>query len=220
MVLVKSPLVLILSFGLFSLLPAFGQTPPPKSPPVFSLLNLVRSPQPTVLKIGSEPVGEGQMSLGFYTGIVTWLPTVPLVAESPGFGPLRIPVFASKPGECPLLVLQDALEKPAGGGDPKPVLKYTTVANAKDRGPCFFDGLNLTSRESLSASLEGRNLVLEKGKRTRLTTKNGFRMQVRDGPEVALGPFEEDPGGMLLVFYENQDGTIAYVTTYDMQTKP
>ena len=217
--LVKSPLVLILSFGLFSLLPAFGQTPPPKSPPVFSLLNLVRSPQPTVLKIGSEPVGEGQMSLGFYTGIVTWLPTVPLVAESPGFGPLRIPVFASKPGECPLLVLQDALEKPAGGGDPKPVLKYTTVANAKDRPANFADGLNLTSRETLTGNLAGKPISLEKGKRTRISTANGFSLELADGPAVSVSP-SEVPQGLLVVFYENLDGKIEFAMTNDARISP
>ena len=193
-------------------------TPPP--PPTFSILNLIRSPSPSTLKIGSNPVGEGEMSLGFYSGILHWLPAAPLLVEAAGFPPLRIPPAKIAPGACPLYVLQDALEKPPGGGDPKPILKFLEIPNAKDRGACFFDGLNLTSRDSMAASLDGRNLVLEKGKRTRLTTKNGFRMQIRDGPEVALGPFEEDPGGMLLVFYENQDGTVAYVTTYDMQTKP
>jgi len=192
--------------------------PPP--PPTFSVLNLIRSPSPATLKIGSVPVGEGEMSLGFYSGILHWVPAAPLLVEAAGFPALRVPPAKITPGSCPLYVLLDALEKPPGGGDPKPILKFLEIPNAKDRGACFFDGLNLTSRDSLAASLDGRNLVLEKGKRTRLTTKNGFRMQIRDGPEVALGPFEEDPGGMLLVFYENQDGTVTCVTTYDMQTKP
>lgn len=212
-------LFFLLLAGIFS--SGLAQTPAaPPPPPTFSVLNLIRSPTPATLKIGSAPVGEGEMALGFYSGILHWLPAAPLLVEAAGFPPLRVPPAKIAPGACPLYVLLDALEKPPGGGDPKPVLKYLEVANAKERGPCFFDGLNLTARDSLSASLEGRNLVLEKGKRTRLTTKNGFRMQIRNGPEVALGPFEENPGGMLLVFYENQDGTVAYVTTYDMQTQP
>ena len=220
MVPVKSALLSsLLLAGIIS--SASAQTPAaPPSPPTFSVVNLIRSPSPATLKIGSVPVGEGEMSFGFYSGILHWVPAAPLLVEAAGFPPLRVPPAKIAPGACPLYVLFDALEKPPGGGDPKPVLKFLEMQNAKDRGPCFFDGLNLTSRDSLAATLEGRNLVLEKGKRTRLTTKNGFRMQIRDGPEVALGPFEEDPGGMLLVFYENQDGTIAYVTTYDMQTKP
>jgi len=201
--------------------PAPGQAPSAaKSPPVFAVLNLIRSTQPSVLKLGSEPLGEGTMSLGYYSGILHWVPAMPLLVESPGFPPLRIPPGRTAPGQCPLFILQDALEKPAGGGEPKPVLKYTEIPNTQDRPDCFTDGLNLTSRQTLACNLEGKNLSLERGKRVRLSTRNGLKMQVQDGPEVHLGPFEENPGGMLLVFYENPDGTIAYVTTYDMQTKP
>lgn len=204
-------------FGLMVVGSALAQGPAaPRQPPVFSVLNLIRSTGPSVLKIGTEPVGEGQMSLGYYSGILHWVPAAPLLVESPGFPPLRIPPAKAGGGECPLYILQDALEKPPGGGEPKPILKWTEVSNAKDRPPCFFDGLNLTSRDSLVANLEGREVVLEKGKRARLTTKNGFRMQIRDGPEVSLGPYEENPGGMLLVFYETSEGGIQHAVTYDL----
>lgn len=199
------------------MVPAFSQNPAaPKNPPVFAVLNLIRANGPSVLKIGAEPVGEGQMALGYYSGVLHWVPAAPLLVESPGFSPLRIPPAKAGSGECPLYILQDALEKPAGGGEPKPILKWTEVANAKDRPACFFDGLNLTSRGSLVGNLEGREVVLEKGKRTRLTTKNGFRMQIREGPEISLGPYEENPGGMLLVFFENSGGGIEHVITYDL----
>lgn len=194
---------------------ALAQTPPPKSPSMFALLNLIRSPQPAVLKLGAEPLGEGQMSLGFYTGIVSWQPNLPLVVEASGFSPLRIPPTPSGKGELPLFIVQDALEKPPGGGEPKPILKYITAPSAKDRPACFFDGLNLTSRDVLIAKMEGKDLLLEKGKRVRLSTKNGFRMQLRDGPEISYGPYEENPGGILLVFFETPDSKISHVLTYD-----
>jgi hypothetical protein len=193
--------------------------PAAKTPPVFSLLNLIRSPQPATLKIGSEPVGEGQMSLGFYTGIVTWLPSVPLVVEAPGFGSLRIPFTPAGGGECPLLVVQDALEKPLGGGEPKPVLKFITVTNAKDRPPHYADGLNLTTRETLTGDLGGKTVSLEKGKRTRISTANGFVLQMKDSPEVAVSP-SEVPGGVLVIFYENLEAKIEFALTNDVLIRP
>ena len=197
-----------------------AQMPPAaKNPPAFSLLNLIRSPQPATLKIGSEPVGEGQMSLGFYTGIVTWLPSVPILVEAPGFGALRIPFTPAVGGECPLLVVQDALEKPPGGGEPKPVLKYTSVANAKDRPASFTDGLNLTSREILTGNLGGKPVSLEKGKRTRISTANGFILEMKESPEVAVSP-SEVPGGLLVIFYENLEGKVEFALTNDTLISP
>jgi hypothetical protein len=197
-----------------------AQVPPAaKTPPVFSLLNLIRAPQPATLKIGSEPVGEGQMSLGFYTGIVTWLPSVPLLVEAPGFGALRIPFTPAVGGECPLFVVQDALEKPPGGGEPKPVLKFISIANAKDRPASFTDGLNLTSREILTGNLGGKPVSLEKGKRTRISTANGFVLQMKDSPEVAVSP-SEAPGHLLVIFYENLDGKIEFAVTNDTLINP
>jgi hypothetical protein len=209
----------LLLIGFFGLSTAFGQNPPSKTPAVFSLLNLVRSTQPTVLKIGSEPVGEGQMSFGFYTGIVTWLPNVPLALEAPGFGSLRIGPASTGPNECPLFIIQDALEKPPAGGDPKPVLKYLTVANAKDRPPQFIDGINLTGREFLACTIGDKNLSLEKGKRTRLSTANGMRLRVKDGPEVAVSPSEE-PSGLLVIFYENLEGKVEFAMANDVLIRP
>ena len=217
--LVKSPLVLILSFGLFGLLPVFGQTPPPKSPPVFSLLNLVRSPQPIVLKIGPEPVGYDPISFGACTGNVTWLPNIPLLVEAPGFSPVKIPPSATGSGECPLFIVQDALEKVPGGADPKPVLKYTVVPNAEDRPQSFADGLNLTSQKSLVGTMEGKTVSLEQGKRTRLTTKNGFVLEIKSGPKLAIGG-SEDGGGMLVVFYENLEGKIEFALINDTLISP
>ena len=190
-----------------------------KSPPVFSLLNLIRSSQPAILKIGSEPVGEGQMSLGFYTGTVTWSPTVPLAIEAIGFGSLKIPYTPAGQGECPLLILQDAIEKPPSGGDPKPVLKYLSIPNAKDRPPRFADALNLTSRDSLILTLDGINISLEKGKRARMTVKNGFSLKIKDGPDLAVCP-SEIPGGILVIFYENIDGKFDYAMTNDTHIQP
>lgn len=213
----RGPFLLLIGF--FGLSTAFGQNPPSKTPAVFSLLNLVRSTQPTVLKIGSEPVGEGQMPFGFYTGIVTWLPNVPLALEAPGFGSLRVPPAPTGPGECPLFILQDALAKPPGGGDPKPVLKYLTVANAKDRPANFADGLNLTSRETLIGNLAGKPISLEKGKRTRISTVNGFSLQLADGPEVSVSP-SEGPQGLLIVFYETLEGKIEFAVTNDALISP
>lgn len=219
MVLIKSLLGFwLVLWSFLSLSPA--QVPPaPKTPPVFSLLNLIRSPQPATIKIGSEPVGEGQMSLGFYTGTVTWLPTVPIVVEVPGFGAVRIPVSPGSAGECPLFVVQDALEKPPGGGEPKPVLKYFSVPNAKDRPPNFADGFNLTSKETLSGSTGGKSVALERGKRTRISTANGFILKIQGAPEVAVSP-SEVPGGVLIIFYENLDGKIEFAMTNDTLVKP
>lgn len=190
-----------------------------KTPPVFSLLNLIHTSQPVTLKIGSEPVGEGLMSFGFYTGTVTWSPTVPLVIEAIGFGSLKIPYTPAGEGECPLFILQDALEKPPSGGDPKQVLKCTSVANTKDRPPSFADGLNLTSRDSLILTLDGINISLEKGKRARITVKNGFSLKIKDGPDLAVSP-SEIPGGILVIFYENSEGKIDYAMTNDTLIRP
>jgi len=159
------------------------------------------------------------MSLGFYTGIVTWLPAVPIVVETPGFGALKIPVTPAAAGECPLFVVQDALEKPPGGGEPKPVLKFISVANAKDRPPHFADGLNLTTRETLTGDLGGKTVLLEKGKRTRLSTANGFVLKMKDSPEVAVSP-SEVPGGVLVIFYENPKGEIEFALTNDALINP
>lgn len=210
-------LVLLLVVGA-SWAPA--QVPPAgKSPPVFSLLNLIRSPQPATLKIGSEAVGEGQMSLGYYTGIVSWLPTVPIVVEASGMEALRIPVTPAGAGECPLFVVQDALEKPPGGGEPKPVLKLIAVPNTKDRPSNFADGLNLTSRETLAGDLGGKTVPLPKGKRTRISTANGFSLRITDGPEVTVSP-SEGPQGLLVVFYENREGKVEYAVTTDSLISP
>jgi len=212
-----SALFLLLGAWLCS---APAQMPPAaKNPPVFSLLNLIRSPQPATLKIGSEPVGEGQMSLGFCTGIVTWLPSVPILVEAPGFGALRIPFTPGAAGACPLFVVQDALEKPPGGGEPKPILKYFLVPNAKDRPKFFTDGLNLTSHKTLQGTLDGKTISLDQGKRTRLTTKNGFVFEIQNGPRLGAGGSEE-AGGMLAIFYENLDGKIEFALTNDTLISP
>jgi hypothetical protein len=216
---VKTHGLFFLLVGFLGLSTAFGQNPPSKTPAVFSLLNLVRSTQPTVLKIGSEPVGEGQMSFGFYTGIVTWLPNVPLALEAPGFVSLRIGPASTGPNECPLFIIQDVLEKPPGGGEPKPVLKLISIANAKDRPANFADGLNLTSRETLTGNLGGKPVSLEKGKRTRISTGNGFSLKLADGPEVVVSP-SEGPQGLLVVFYETLEGKIEFAVTNDALISP
>lgn len=208
---------LLLLAGIWSV-PA--QVPPEeKTPPVFSMLNLIRSPQPATLKIGSVPVGEGPMSFGFYTGVVTWIPTIPLVVEAPGFGALRIPFTPAGAGECPLLIVQDALEKSPGGGDPKPVLKFLSIPNARNREAGFTDGLNLTSRETLSGTIGGKTVSLPKGKRTRLSTANGFVLNFQDSPEVAVSPSEQ-PGTLLVIFYENLEGKIEFALTNDVLIRP
>ena len=211
----------LLGFGLINICLSMGWAADQatKSPPTFSLLNLIHSSQPATLKIGSEPVGEGPMPFAFYSGVVTWFPTVPLVIEAIGFGSLKIHYTPAGQGECPLLILQDAFEKPPSGGDPKPVLKYLSIPNAKDRPPRFADALNLTSRDSLILTLDGINISLEKGKRARMTVKNGFSLKIKDGPDLAVSP-SEIPGGILVIFYENIDGKIDYAMTNDTLIQP
>lgn len=208
--------LLLLSFCLTQ---GWGAEPAPNPPPSFSLLNLVRTAQPVTLKIGSRAVGEGQIPFGFYTGIVNWFPTAPLQAEAKGFGALTVPFSPGTPHDCPLFILQDGMEKPPGGGEPKPVVKYTKVANAQDRPPHFVDGLNLTWRENLACSLAEKNLFLRRGERTRLTERNGLTMQIKDGPELSLSP-SEIPAGFLIIFYETLEGGMAYAVTEDVLIQP
>lgn len=192
-----------------------GQPPLPKDPPAFSLLNLVRSSKPITVKLGTEPVGLGEMEFGFYSGTVLRMSTAPLVVEATGFPTLRVPPGKNVPGECPLFILMDGLEKAVGTAETKPVILCQEITNAKERPPGFADGLNLTSRQTLVCRIDDQKLNLEKGKRLRLTTKNGFHLSIVDGPELSIG-HQEDPDKFLIVFYEDLEGKIQYAVTYDI----
>lgn len=202
------------------LLPAVAQVPvAPKSPPFFSLLNLIRSPQPATIKIGPEPISEEPIPHGFYAVSVPWPPSLPLSVEVPGFPTLRIPFTPISGNQRPLIIIQDGMEKPPGGGEAQPVLKFISISNAKDRPPNFLDGLNLSSRETLTGDLGNKAFSLEKGKRTRIATTNGFNLKIQDGPEVSVSA-SDGSLGLLIVFYENLQGKIEFVITNDILISP
>jgi len=211
--------------ALFLLLAAWlcsapAQVPPAaKTPPAFSLLNLIRSAQPATIRIGSEPIREEPIPHGFYAVNVPWSPPGPLSVEVPGFEVMRIPFTPFGADQRPLIVIQDTLENSAAGGAPKPVLKFISIANAKDRPANFTDGLNLSSQETLAGNLGGKPILLEKGKRTRISTTNGLNLKIKDGPEISISA-SDGSFGFLIVFYENLEGKIEFALTNDTLISP
>lgn len=86
----------------------------PAKPKTFCFLSIVRSQSPLVLKIGPNPIGEEGWGIGIFSGVLTWTPFAPLNAELKGYKPSSFPIPKDlKSGQCPILVIYDALESPS-----------------------------------------------------------------------------------------------------------
>jgi hypothetical protein len=201
----------------------WAQTPSGDQPQnVFSLLNLVKSPPPVTVTIGSEPVGIGQMPFGFYTGIVNWTPSAPLAIAAEGMKTATIePDPKDGPRACPLYVVFDVKEIPADGGPPETMIKAFKVAAAASRPASFIDAVNFTANESLGVKVGSSSVTLPRRKRTRLSSQLPFdALVLPDGPQVTIGASEEGGVSVVIVLYEDESGKIAYAVAPDVTITP
>lgn len=188
----------------------------------FSLLNLVKSPSPANVTLGSEPVGIGQMPFGFYTGIVNWTPSTPLSVAAEGMKTATIePDPKDGSGACPLYVVFDVKEVRADGGPPETLIKAFKIAAAASRPETFIDAVNFTSSESLGVKVGSSSVALPRRKRMRISSQLPLDAQVLpDGPQILIGASEEGGTAAIVVFYENELGDIAYVVAPDVIVAP
>lgn len=210
-------LSILLSHPLFTL-NLSAQTP--AKPKTFCFLNIVRTPTPLVLKIGTNPIGDEGWDIGIFSGVLTWTPFAPLNAELKGYKPSTFPIPKDlKSGHCPVLVIYGALEPPSPEKSPEPILKLLSIENASDRPKYFFDAIDLTSDKILEIEANGKTVRLTKEKRQRLSTDSSFHFKVADGPEGSYSPSE---AGMkiLLVFYTGIDGKTACTSVPDFLEEP
>ena len=192
----------------------------PDMPKTFGFLSIVRSPTPLVLKIGPNPIGDEGWGIGMFSGVLTWIPFAPLSAELKGYKSSTLPIPKDlKSGQCPILVIYDALESPSPDKPPEPLLKWRSIENASDRPKYFFDALDLTTGKILELQANGKTTRLTKGKRQRLSTDSSFYFKVADGPEGSYSPSE---GGLkiLLIFYTGIDGQTTCTSVRDFLVEP
>ncbi|NBT86647.1 MAG: hypothetical protein EBT45_09200 [Alphaproteobacteria bacterium] len=192
----------------------------PTKPNTFCFLSIVRSQGPLVLKIGPNPIGEEGWGIGIFSGVLTWTPFAPLNAELKGYKPSSFPIPKDlKSGQCPILVIYDALESAAPDKPPEPILKWLSIENASDRSRNFFDAIDLTTDKLLELKANGKVFRLTKGKRQRLSTESSFYFKVVDGPEGSYSPSEAGLK-ILLIFYTGIDGKTACTSVPDSLDEP
>lgn len=183
--------------------------------PFFALLNLVNSEGPLSVKLGSEPVGIGEMPYGFYTGVVNWYPTVPVTLEAPGLEPAEIPLpdGAKDAALVPIFVVFDAKKPIRPGEQPVPVIEWVKVPPATSRAQNYLDVINLSARETLEAEVGGSKVALPKRKRVRVSTQAAPVVRILpEGPEISVAASEDGGASQLFALvYSKPDGTLDYV---------
>jgi hypothetical protein len=183
-------------------------------PPLFSLLNLLKADGPLTVKLGSEPVGVGEMPFGFYTGLVNWYPTLPVSLQANGFEPVEIPLpdGADNANLVPLFVVFDSVKPPRPGEQPVPTIVWAKIPPAANRSQTYLDVINLTEAETLEADVAGSKVALPRRKRARVSTQASANVRILpDGPDISIAASEG--GGtsqMLALVYSLPDGTIDY----------
>lgn len=198
--------------------------PAEEQPPLFSLLNLVKTDGPLTVKLGSEPVGIGEMPFGFFTGTVNWYPTMPVSLEAKGFEPAEIPLpDKAKPGApVPLFVILDAKKPLRPGEQPAPVIEVAKIPAPASRSQTYLDVINLSSEPSLEADVAGSKIVLPARKRVRVSTKAAATMRILpDGPVVSISASEGGGASqMLAVVFSRPDESIDYAVASELAVQP
>jgi hypothetical protein len=193
---------------------ASPENPAEEQPPLFSLLNLLKADGPLTVKLGSEPVGIGEMPFGFYTGLVNWYPTLPLSLEAKGFEPVEIPLpdGAKDANLVPLFVVFDTKKPPRPGEQPVPTIVWAKIPPAANRVQTYLDVINLTETETLEADVAGSKVALPRRKRVRVSNQASANVRILpDGPDISVSAAEG--GGvsqMLALVYAKPDGTMDY----------
>ena len=191
--------------------------PSEEQPPLFSLLNLVKTDGPLTVKLGGEPVGIGEMPFGFFTGIVNWYPTMPVSLQAKGFEPAEIPLpdRAKDSTSVPLFVVFDAAKPLRAGERPAPVLEWATVPPAANRTQTYLDVINLSTKENLQADVAGSKIALPKRKRVRVSNKAAATVRILpDGPNISISAGEGGGASqMLALVFSKPDGSIDYAVT-------
>jgi hypothetical protein len=193
---------------------ASPEDPAEKQPPLFSLINVVKTEGPLKVSLGGEPVGIGEMPFGFYTGLVNWYPTMPISLEAEGFEPTEIPLpdGAKDANLVPLYVVFDSKKPRRPGEQPVPTIEWAKIPPAANRSQTYLDVINLTEAETLEADVAGSKVVLPRRKRVRVSNQASANVRILpDGPEISVAAAEG--GGvsqMLALIYAKPDGTLDY----------
>jgi hypothetical protein len=176
----------------------------PKS--AFALLNIVPRDLPIKISLNTNQVTSGNEVIGpgFYSGLMPWNPPKAiLTAEVPGYQTAELKPFL-KVTETPLIVLQEA---------PGKILQFAILANSKERGPSFYDGINLTTQDNLTIQVDKKDISLPRNQRVRLSKSKVFSYAIAHGEVRTLDP--SDGGNYLLVFYSRADGAVECRVTFD-----
>jgi hypothetical protein len=208
--------LLLLVLGGMVCAPVRAQDSLDEQPPYFSLLNLVNAEGPVTVKIGSELVGIGQMPYGFYTGPVGWYPAEAVSISADGLEAAEIKPEAKVEKEVrPLYIAYDITEKSAADGSPVKKIKVLKVPAPTSRPETAIDALNFSAPEDLSVKVANGSVSLPRVKRVRLSGRTPFSAQVvPNGTEINFDTPEEGGGlRVLVVFYKDASGNVAYVVT-------
>ena len=176
----------------------------PKS--AFALLNIVPRDLPLKITLDTNQIASGKEAIapGFFSGLMPWNPPKAILnAEAPGYQTAELKPFL-KITETPLIVLQEA---------PGKILQFTILANSKERAPCFYDAINLTSQENLNIQADKKDVTLPRNQRVRLSRSKTLTYSIPRGEIQTLDP--TDGGNYLLVFYSRIDGAVECYVTFD-----
>ena len=208
----------LLAFVAFTATPLSAQAPAPSPTPAaaeeeplqnaFILFTILKKPVALQCTIGTnsivdaagEPVGAG-----FSSGLRPWRPAKDsLRAEAKGYQSAELKPFLQI-GEIPIVVLQ---ERSSGS------LGFSVIKNATSRDTPFYDAINLSSKNSLAVTANGKKFRLPRSQRMRLTAEKKLDLSVEGGgSEVMESP--EDPS-YLVVFFDEPGGKIGFRMLPDM----
>jgi hypothetical protein len=172
----------------------------------FALLNIVPKDLPIKICLETNQITSGKeaISPGFYTGFTSWNPgKATLTAEAPGYQTAELKPFL-KMTDTPLIVLQEV---------PGKILRFTILANSKDRAPSFYDAINLTTQANLTIRADNKDVTLPQNQRIRLSRAKSLSYSISGHEIRTIDPSEEN--NYLMVFYSSIGGLIECFVTFD-----
>ena len=172
----------------------------------FALLNIVPKDLPIKISLETNQITSGKeaISPGFYTGFTSWNPgKATLTAEAPGYQTAELKPFL-KMTDTPLIVLQEV---------PGKILRFTILANSKERAPSFYDAINLTAQENLTIRADNKDVILPRNQRIRLSRSKSLSYSISGRKVRTIDPSEEN--NYLMVFYSSIGGLIECFVTFD-----
>ena len=172
----------------------------------FALLNIVPRDLPIKIILDTNEITSGKEALppGFYSGFMPWNPAkATLTAEAPGYQTAELKPFL-KMTDTPLIVLQEV---------PGKILRFTILANSKERAPSFYDAINLTAQANLTIRADNKDVTLPQNQRIRLSRAKSLSYSISGRKVRTIDPSEEN--NYLMVFYSSIGGLIECFVTFD-----